>query len=51
MVELEAGGQAARAEDVLTLAGDLERARKNHDYAQAQALMEALGELIYSVQD
>src|SRR6266581_6010520 len=51
MVSLEAAGQAAPAEDVLTLAGDLERARQTHDYAQAQALMETLGELIYSLQD
>ena len=51
MVKLEAAGQAARAEEVLTVAGDLERARQSDDDAQARALMETLGELIYSLQD
>ena len=51
MVKLEAAGEAARAEGVLTVAGDLERARQSDDDAQARALMETLGELIYSLQD
>ncbi len=51
MVELEAEGQLERAEEVLILAGDLERARQERDHDQARALLETLSELIYSLQD
>jgi molecular chaperone DnaK len=51
MVKLEAEGQAGRAEEVLTLAGDLERARQDGDADRARALMESLSELMYSLQD
>jgi molecular chaperone DnaK len=51
MVELEAEGRPGRAEEVLALAGDLERARKDADQDRARALMETLSELIYSLQD
>jgi molecular chaperone DnaK len=50
MVELEAQGQADHAEQVLGLAGDLERVRQTHEYDQAHALIEALSELIYTLQ-
>ena len=51
MVKLEAEGHVGRAEEVLALAGDLERARKDRDDDRARVLMETLSELIYSLQD
>ncbi len=51
MVKLEAEGQVGRAEEVLALAGDLERARKDRDDHRSRVLMETLSELIYSLQD
>jgi molecular chaperone DnaK len=51
MVKLEAEGQVGRAEEVLALAGDLERARNDGDENGARALVETLSELIYSLQD
>jgi molecular chaperone DnaK len=51
MVKLEAEGQAERAEEVLTLAGDLERARKDGDLDRARTLMETLSGVIYTLQD
>jgi molecular chaperone DnaK len=51
MLELEADGRLGRAEEVLALAGDLERARKDRDHDRARALMETLSEMIYSLQD
>ena len=51
MTRLEAGGQAEDAEDVLALAGDLERARQQRDYIRAGALGDALGDLVYSLEE
>jgi len=51
MTGLEAAGQAEAAEQVLAMAGDLERARQERDYEQARALLEALSELIYAHDD
>ena len=48
MTRLEADGLAELAEELLALAGDLERARQRRDYDQARVLMAALGDLIYS---
>jgi len=50
MVTLEAEGRVADAEEVLALAGDLERARKDGDDDRLRALIETLSELIYSSQ-
>jgi molecular chaperone DnaK len=51
MLQLEADGHVARAEEVLALAGDLERARQGRDDDRVRALMESLSEVIYSLQD
>ena len=51
MVKLEAEGQAERAEEVLALAGDLERARQDGDLDQARTMMETLSGVIYTLQD
>jgi molecular chaperone DnaK len=48
MTRLEAEGQTELAEELLSLAGDLERARQRRDYDQARMLMEPLGDLIYT---
>ncbi|MGI8551513.1 MAG: hypothetical protein ACR2PL_12125 [Dehalococcoidia bacterium] len=48
MTQLEAGGQAELAEELLTLADELERTRERRDYQRARALMETLGALIYT---
>ncbi|MPZ15568.1 MAG: Hsp70 family protein [Chloroflexi bacterium] len=48
MIRLEAAGQGAVAEEVLSLAGDLERARQERDYEQARVLIEALSDRIYA---
>jgi len=50
MTRLEADGLPEPAEELLALAGELERARQQRDYEQARVLMEALGDLIYSHQ-
>lgn len=47
MTRLEADGQVQLAEEVLSLAGDVERARQQRDYDQARVVMAALGDLIY----
>ena len=47
MTALEAAGQPELAEDILSLAGQLERARQGRDYDQARRVMETLGDLIY----
>jgi hypothetical protein len=51
MLQLEADGHVARAEEVLALAGDLERARQDRDDDRVCALTETLSEVIYSLQD
>jgi molecular chaperone DnaK len=50
MTRLEADGRAEAAEELLTQAGDLERARQLRDYDQARVLVATLGDLIYSLQ-
>jgi molecular chaperone DnaK len=50
MTRLEADGKAEAAEELLALAGDLERARQRRDYDLARTLVSALGDLIYSLQ-
>jgi molecular chaperone DnaK len=47
MTRLEAEGQVELAEELLGLAGDLERARQRRDYDQARVLVATLGELTY----
>lgn len=47
MTKLEADGATEPAEELLGLAGDLERARQRRDYAEARVLVEAVGDLIY----
>lgn len=48
MTRLEAAGENAGAEEVLALAGDLERARQDHDSERARVLVEALSDLAYA---
>jgi molecular chaperone DnaK (HSP70) len=50
MTRLEADGRTEAAEELLTRAGDLERARQQRDYDQARVLTASLGDLIYSLQ-
>ena len=51
MVALEAAGQVGHAEEVLALAGELERAWEDGDHVPARTLTEKLSEVIYSLQD
>ncbi len=48
MTQLEAAGENEAAEEVLSVAGDLERARQEGDAERARLLVTALGDLIYA---
>jgi molecular chaperone DnaK len=50
MTRLEADGRTEAAEELLTQAGDLERARQQRDYDQARVLTATLSDLIYKLQ-
>lgn len=50
MTRLEADDRGETAEELLVLAGDLERARQARDYDQARVLVATLGDLVYRLQ-
>lgn len=50
MTRLEAAGQSEAAEEVLSLAGDLERARLDGDTERSRVLLAGLADLIYQLE-